>query len=496
MPLELVEEVAREVSRAEDQPVPAARARGHALLQEGAVGRDAGPGADHDHVPRAVGGQAEARVRLDVDRHRGALGARRQEVRRRPGAPRVAAARVDARRGQVHLVADFTRARGDRVEAGRERPQRGNQGGGIPVGGVVLQQVDQLALREEGAQRRLLPGTQQRLERRLPPAFRDLRDQGPGHERDLEPFRQPLGERARPAAALHGLGAVEARGGEHGGDGFLRVVGDDPERVARLVAQPGSGERELDVAHVAHALAPGDALVGQDLGRERPFAAPGRDARDRPQDGDARGRGAFRRQLFRPVGDLRLPAGGRRLVIHVAVDPLEQAPRAQFGETRVDAAAHLAVLRVAGVAEREHGELERRQLRRAAAGQEVDQRARVVRRVAVAVGAHDDEQAPLAGEFLRRVLSGAHHAYAKAAREQPLAERLGDAPAVAGVRAVDQGCGPGRVSIGRRWGRGDCRREAGRVAGDPQEARRVEAAHQPGERLGALGVERKCLGRR
>ena len=59
-----------------------------ALLDEGAVGRDAGAGADHDDRPAAVLGQAEVAVRLDVDAHRIADAAPVGEVasRRRPRA--------------------------------------------------------------------------------------------------------------------------------------------------------------------------------------------------------------------------------------------------------------------------------------------------------------------------------------------------------------------------------------------------------------------------
>ena len=56
--------------RAEEEPVAAPGALRLAVLQEPAEGRDAGARADHDHVARGVGRQAEALVVLDEDARR------------------------------------------------------------------------------------------------------------------------------------------------------------------------------------------------------------------------------------------------------------------------------------------------------------------------------------------------------------------------------------------------------------------------------------------
>src|SRR5688572_19765091 len=69
LPLELVKEVAREMTGAKNEPVASAGAGRDALLYEGAVGSDSGARADHDDVAGAVRRQAEARVRLDADGH-------------------------------------------------------------------------------------------------------------------------------------------------------------------------------------------------------------------------------------------------------------------------------------------------------------------------------------------------------------------------------------------------------------------------------------------
>ena len=70
LPFELIEEVVGEVALAEEQPALALGTVFDALLDEGAVGRNAGAGADHDDRAVAVLGQAEMAVRLDVDARR------------------------------------------------------------------------------------------------------------------------------------------------------------------------------------------------------------------------------------------------------------------------------------------------------------------------------------------------------------------------------------------------------------------------------------------
>ncbi len=249
------------------------------------------------------------------------------------------------------------------------------------------------------------------------------------------------------------------------------------------------------MAHVAHPVAPGDLLVGEQLRLEGALSIPGGHARHRPQHGDACGRTGLRRKPLDPFPDTRLPARGGRLIVHVTVDPVEDPSPAELREALVDPAADLAILRIARVAEREHGEFERRQLGCSAPEQEVRERACVVRRVAIAVRAHDDEQAALARELPGRVLAGAQDAHAQAARSQALLKRLGNAPPVAGLRAVDDGRGPGRVGIGRRQGRrSGCCRESRGVSRDPQESGSVEAANEFGKPVGPLGLEREALG--
>src|SRR5688572_12115170 len=161
LPLELVEEVLREMPRAEDEPVTSTRARRRALLDEGAVRRDAGARADHDQVPRGVSRQAEAGVGFDVNGHGRLVGPGRKEMACCARAAGAVAAGVDAGDGQVHFVLYLTGAGRDRVEAGSERSEGGGKRRGVPVGWIALQQVDKLYARDQRAQRLLLSGLQQ-----------------------------------------------------------------------------------------------------------------------------------------------------------------------------------------------------------------------------------------------------------------------------------------------------------------------------------------------
>lgn len=125
LPFELVEEVEGVVALAEHEPALAFGALLDALLDEGAVGRDAGAGADHYDRPRAVLGQAEVPVRLDVDAHLVADAAAVGEVRG-GNAPALAAVQLPAHGAdqEVSLARMRVGARSDRVKPPGKRPQK------------------------------------------------------------------------------------------------------------------------------------------------------------------------------------------------------------------------------------------------------------------------------------------------------------------------------------------------------------------------------------
>src|SRR5690606_36355089 len=98
------------------------------------------------------------------------------------------------------------------------------------------------------------------------------------------------------------------------------------------------------------------------------------------------------------------------------------------------------------VPEREYRVREALELWRALAGEVLDEAARVVRRVAVAMRADDDRQQPLLRKVLERIVAGGMNTHGQPGRLGRTAEPLGDAPAVARLRAVDDGESRDRVA--------------------------------------------------
>ena len=105
------------------------------------------------------------------------------------------------------------------------------------------------------------------------------------------------------------------------------------------------------------------------------------------------GRGAAeigrRQSLQRAVDPLR----GRRGEIEIAVDALGDALGAERGEALVDLLADAAEIRIGGVAERQHAELDAVEARRALAHQFVVDARGAARRLAFAPGGGDDDEA-------------------------------------------------------------------------------------------------------
>ena len=88
----------------------------------------------------------------------------------------------------------------------------------------------------------------------------------------------------------------------------------------------------------------------------------------------------------------------------------------EFGQARVELAADRVELRVAGIAQAQHGELELLERGRALAEQEFDEAARIVRRIAFALGADDDVEQALAGQFAGRIGIGAQQSRRQSGR--------------------------------------------------------------------------------
>ncbi len=131
LPFGLIKEVASEVALAEEQPGAAVRAARLALLEEGAIGGDAGAGADHDDR-LVVLRKAELRVGLDVDGQCVLHGAAVGKMGGSDPVPRFAVELV-ADRGErdMRFVRHRREAGGNGIEAWLERPQARHESFGI-----------------------------------------------------------------------------------------------------------------------------------------------------------------------------------------------------------------------------------------------------------------------------------------------------------------------------------------------------------------------------
>ena len=155
------------------------------------------------------------------------------------------------------------------------------------------------------------------------------------------------------------------------------------------------------------------------------------------------------------------------LEVHVAIDARQQALGAELGEALIDHASGFAELGIAGVAQREHRVLQLRQLRRTLGAEEFVQRARFIRRIAVAMRADHDVQQLFLRDLARLVVAGLDHARLHAERLHGGQQLLADLAAVAGVRGGDDG--------ERRRARPRRQRAPVRMPRAPQRARAARA---------------------
>ena len=345
---------------------------------------------------------------------------------------------VDDGDRQVRLLAHGLAARGDRVQPRREWPQGLNEPTGVPARRVPAQQVGELQILEHAAELLAVRGVQHRGERRHARALRMLNEEGPREAGQLPSRRQPFAERLRLTIGCNRFCAVETRCREHLIDDQRGILVPHPERIARLVRQTRAFERQLDVTHVLGRVAPGDALIGEHRRGIRLLAGVLGRGRHGTQSRDG-GDGRRAERLARLAHDLFEPRRREPLVVEIAIDPFQQAPGAERRQAFVDQPAGLAEFRIARVAKREHRVLELLELRCALAGEVVDEAARVVGRVAVAVRAHHDDEKPFLREILERVVARRLHPHREPRGLGRTPEAFRDALAISGLRTIDHG---------------------------------------------------------
>ena len=255
----------------------------------------------------------------------------------------------------------------------------------------------------------------------------------------------------------------------------------DAERIAGFVAQAAALQRQFEMAHVLVVvgifaepgiaeLAPGDALVGQHFGDERLVLRPRRQCM-RAQRGDRRklGGGCGFQQVAGMGQCLLAPRCGDGVDVEVGFTEWLHARCAEFGQSRIQFAGDAAEVRITGVAEAEHRELQLRQFRRAPAEQELGEADRIVRWIAFALGTDDEVEQALVRQFAGGVGIGTQQARGQAGGFECGMQGIRRAARIAGLAAVHDGGGESCGGRHRRDGsrRLQAARQSGQVAGGP-----------------------------
>ena len=239
---------------------------------------------------------------------------------------------------------------------------------------------------------------------------------------------------------------------------------------------------------LARGILGGQRAALQEPGAERGGLAVGCGRRGNGRRGGRAGPGqlddaglALAQVLGGALERLLRPGVGRTLVVHIAALDGEQGTAAQGAQALVELAGRPAEVLVAGVPEPEHGVAQPVQARGALAVQEGVQLARALRRFALALGADDDQQQPLAGQVARAVIGhGQEPRFGPAGAREP-GQPLRQTARVAGLRAVEDGQDRRGLRLGGRGGLGH-RRRLGRSLGRRRDTRQTgQVTADPGQ---------------
>jgi hypothetical protein len=273
---------------------------------------------------------------------------------------------------------------------------------------------------------------------------------------------------------------------------YRRVGGPHPESVAGLVGETAAFQAQHHVAHVLAGAAAGDGRFSSTAAgngslrrcRSERCGRPGTRCGEPARAGSRR---TASRSCANPVAAPRLlPGRAGGLEVDVALHPVLDAPGAQRFQPGIQLAPGLAEILVAAVAEREHGVLELVEARRPIAEQEFEERFGAVRRLAEAVGGHDEQHAALLLELGRAELGQVHGFRLEAEGPYGAGQLVGDAAAVAGLGRVAHRPRRQRRSlrglVGLRLQRcsrpGRASRQTGEITAGPPQLLLIEPARQ------------------
>ena len=336
---------------------------------------------------------------------------------------------------------------------------------------MALQQVDRLLIRKQCGKCRRIVRVQHAGQRGVAAAFGQRGQERAGDAGQFALAEQPFAQRQGVVADAHVGIAIQRRRLQYRIDQSLRIARPHAQRITGLIAQAGTVEGQFEMTHILAIGAKGDALVGEHAGGE------GLRARirchcgnQRTQCGDCREWCGWFQQV---AGNARHGLRPRRrngFDIEVGIRTVGDAFAAECLQTLVDAPADRAELRIAGIAQREHRELELLQRRCAAAVKEFEESACIVRRIAIALGADHHVEQGFVGELAQRIGIGAQQARGEVGGLQLRQQRLGGTFRVAGLAAVDDGRRLRRHDRDRRERLDRQRaRHPGEVAGGPEQ---------------------------
>ncbi|MNO79851.1 hypothetical protein D3C76_710350 [compost metagenome] len=221
--------------------------------------------------------------------------------------------------------------------------------------------------------------------------------------------------------------AVQAGQVEHFLHQLRAVARPHPEGVAGFVGQPGVAEFESEQAGFLGRAAFVQTQVGEQFRGIGVFLA------------DRRGRFFLRcgHRRLEQRQQLAEPGVGAFLVVGVAFQSRQQGAGAQFGKAAVEVPAVLAELVVVGVAQGQHRIVQPFQI--GLLLQRVPETLAVIRGIAVAEGAAEQEQLVGALQLRRGVLGHAAQLDGQTGFAQAGGEAFGESFGIAGLRGPEQG---------------------------------------------------------
>ncbi len=213
------------------------------------------------------------------------------------------------------------------------------------------------------------------------------------------------------------------------------------QRIARLVAQTGVAQIDLDMAHIFLGITAGDLLVHGERGNQRLLFSigAGEDLVDHAGGGHCRlGRAFGGHAGLQDLNDAGPPLAGRRLILNVGIHAIQQALGTQLRQLAVKIFTALAEEFVGGIAQAEHGKGTAVKLRRFFREQELVQGDRFFRWLPFPLGRSNHNQQLFIGNLFEFIVASVDQVDVELRRQQIVTQCFCDATRVTGLRRAEQ----------------------------------------------------------